>query len=101
MVMMMKEVTVKNADGAVYRVKVGKLTYGERNAILQKAMRMVMVGADVKGEINYAILEREIVIKAVKSIEPNVRSVEEFIDNLELSEAQKIVSAVFELNPLF
>lgn len=84
-----------------YKVTVGTITYGQRNAILSACMKMKIERGQYVGDIDYAKMEQELIVYAIKKVEPDVgMPVREWVKLLDVSEAMKLVAAAMELNPL-
>ena len=97
----MKEVEVKDKAGNVYKVYLDEITYGQRCQILKNATSGKLVRDGIDAELDVIELERGIVLASIVRIEPEVKvSKEVFLNNLPISEAQKIVAAAIEINPL-
>ena len=87
-------------NGKKYRVTVGSLKYGQMNKILQKYLKATVEGGQLKADLDYASMEREIVIASIKEVEPAIDDIERFVDELDITEAQKLINVAIELNPL-
>lgn len=88
------EITV-SVNGKEYKVRIKEITYGEFQEVLKRATRII--GGQV--HVDQVALEDGIIEKAIESIEPDVGNVLQWIKNLPVSAASRIVRAVFEVNP--
>lgn len=95
----MEEVKVVH-EGKEYKVHVGKITYAQRNQILESSTETIVEGGKTIAKINYPKLERGVLLASIKKVAPDVADIGAFIDSLELDEAQKIIDVALRLNPL-
>ena len=86
--------------GKKYKVVLGKITYRQRNMILDKCTETVIDNGKPRAKLKYGILEREVVVASIKKIEPPVNDVGAFVDDLDYDEAMKLVRVAMRLNPL-
>ena len=94
------EVVEVEHNGQKYRVTVGKITYGQRNAILRKAMITKYEGGRMITNFDYVVLEEEVTVAAIKAVEPAVEDVRKWLQSLEFDEARKIINVALKMNPL-
>jgi len=99
---MSEMVVIKDNNEQEYKVEIGKILYGQRCRILSEVMKVKInqTGQNQDMTMDYVKYERMTIKYAIKKIEPEVKDIMTFIDNLEVDEAKKIVSKALKLNPM-
>jgi len=98
---MSEVVIVRDFEGKVYKVEIGKITYGQRCRIMSEVLNVKVnpLGKADDVKVDYVKFERLIVKAAIKRVDPPVDDVMKFVDSLPVDEAKKIVQKALELNP--
>lgn len=90
----------------------GRINYGQRCRVLDEGIETVMDGKDTKAKLYYGKLERALIYASLRKITDGENTFEypresrkngipqNFIDELETDEVDKVVGVVSKLNPL-